>query len=214
MNYEAALELQASAYGNNSRGSLQCHDAFLFFEAEPVVTYGPRSNPPGQLPCRSLRVSRGGLATYHGPGQWVIFPRLGPVHLGFGTRDVRRYLQVVCKDLIGRALKTAIEFAYPLQSDPLDVVLEGKDAGFWISSPRRKKIGSIGFRFRRDSVEHGVAINILPEALHGFHGFDPCGLSVNTMGAVFESKPAPELLAKFEKCFLAALDAALKELKP
>src|SRR4051794_40804535 len=56
---------------------------FLLSELNPVITLGTRTPQSDLLfsseSFRSLGVEiyptdRGGLATYHGPGQWVLFP--------------------------------------------------------------------------------------------------------------------------------------------
>src|SRR4051812_3137340 len=56
--------------------------SLLLSEVAPVITLGRRT-PPDDVPKHFahsergidlFQADRGGLATYHGPGQWVLFP--------------------------------------------------------------------------------------------------------------------------------------------
>ena len=86
--------------------------------------------------------TRGGNITYHGPGQWVLYPI---VHLQPGERDIRRF---VCN--LEEAMMDVCR-AYNLTPQRS----EG-ETGTWIGD---QKIGAIGVRFGRWVSSHGIAFN-------------------------------------------------------
>ncbi|MHB0975754.1 MAG: lipoyl(octanoyl) transferase LipB [Candidatus Aquicultorales bacterium] len=105
----------------------------------------------------TLRVDRGGGVTYHGPGQLVVYPIL---KLGSGA------------DLIGYLRKLEETAIAALGDTGLDARRVAGRTGVWIGD---RKICSIGVRYARGVVRHGIALNVDCD-LSYFDGIIACGL--------------------------------------
>lgn len=161
--YAEALQFQEQALEGRIAGNSS--DLLLLTEHEPIITVG-RGTPADQLPSGetpTIEVSRGGEATYHGPGQVVAYPILA---LPEDRRDLHRYLRDLEQVVIG----VLAEFD-----------IEGKRVpeltGVWVGD---KKIASIGVAVRRWVTWHGLALNVHTD-LDAFRGFNPCGLDPQVM---------------------------------
>jgi lipoate-protein ligase B len=160
VDYRAALALQESLVERKRKEDLP--DVLLFVEHRHVLTIGrggKESNivDPGEVPV--YRTSRGGDATYHGPGQMVVYPILDLKSRL--RRDVHRYLRYLEKATI-RTLKS---FGLEAERNP-------PWTGIWIG---KKKIASIGVAVRRSITYHGLALNVNTD-LSYFDRIIPCGL--------------------------------------
>lgn len=143
-------------------------DTLVLTEHEPVITLG-RKTPrdaeyAGSIPL--VEVERGGEATYHGPGQLVVYPI---VLLEGERRDLHRYLRDL-EEVVIRMLAT------------LGVVGGRKPGltGVWIGE---RKVCSLGVAVRRWVAWHGFALNVTTD-LDAFRGFKPCGLDAEVMTRV------------------------------
>jgi lipoate-protein ligase B len=131
-------------------------------EHDPVVTTGRRAVAdldPERLGCEVIRTERGGLATWHGPGQLV-----GYLLVDVGSRGggVRATVEAVERG-VAAWLATRGVAAGPRDGHP----------GVWVG---RDKICAIGLHFRRGVSMHGFALNLCPE-LSTFSRFTPCGVT-------------------------------------
>ena len=131
-----------------------------------TVRCSPRRSTLRRLGATVVEVDRGGLATYHGPGQLVGYPILD---LRPRNRDVHRYL----RDLEQALIDTLQECAIPAQR------IE-KKTGVWVGD---RKIASIGVRFSRWISSHGFALNVTTD-LSYFSHIVPCGMPTVTMTSV------------------------------
>lgn len=165
MEYGECLALQRQLVAQRQAGGGQ--DTILVVEHPPVATLGRRGTPDDvfdkDLP--TFEIERGGKATYHGPGQLVIYPI---VHLGEDNRDVRawvRHLERFLHDLLHHfGIETHTKPEYP---------------GVW-TVKSDKKIASIGIAVQRWVSLHGIALNVtLPP--QDFERIDPCGLGAAVM---------------------------------
>ena len=111
-------------------------------------------------------VDRGGLATYHGPGQLVGYPILDLRPRG---REVHSYLRNLEQALIS----TLRECGIPAQR-------VAQKTGVWVDD---RKIASIGVRFSRWISSHGFALNVTTD-LSYFSHIVPCGMPAVTMTSV------------------------------
>lgn len=164
-------------------------DRFWFLEHEPVYTTGLRE--AGHLirassPIPIVRTDRGGLITYHGPGQLIFYPLLDLRRLGIGVRRLVEALEGAVVDLLS-------QYAIPASSrrEAPGVYVEGG------------KIASVGLRIKGGCSYHGLALNVSVD-LEPFQRIVPCGLEgvkvVRLVDLGVEAEPvelAPPLLAAF-----------------
>jgi lipoyl(octanoyl) transferase len=143
-------------------------DTVWLLEHPPVFTAGKRTAPgdrpadPGGAPV--IDVDRGGMITFHGPGQLVGYPivRL-PDHVKVVdyVRRVEEALIRVCRDL---GLETA---RVPGRS------------GVWRpgdATGSERKVAALGIRVSRGVTMHGFALNCDVD-LSWYDRFVPCGIS-------------------------------------
>ena len=187
--YRAAWELQRRLV--SARHAEAIPDVVLLLEHPHTYTLGRRGSRKEVLAsperlcalgAEVVEVDRGGLATYHGPGQLVGYPILD---LRSRDREVRRYLGNLEQALIN----TLQEFAIPAQRAE-------QKTGVWVSD---RKIASIGVRFSRWISSHGFALNVTTD-LSYFSHIVPCGMPAVTMTSL-----AQELSSADEQ---GAVDAA------
>ena len=183
MSYRAASKIQDQAVMSRSAG--QISDTVYLVEHDPVVTLG-RAND-AQLTCsqrsglldRGIQIvgsSRGGKATYHGPGQLVIYPILS---LRERNNDAHGYL---------RSLERLI--IQWLESCGVTARSRPGLTGVWASGG---KIASIGVRVYSGVTSHGIAVNLNTD-LTVFELFEPCGLDGSQITSVdHETGFAPSL---------------------
>src|SRR6476646_985456 len=163
--YEEARDLQHRLAGRRQRGEIG--DVLLLLEHPPVYTRGRRSQPE-ELPMGAswyeaqgidvLDTDRGGLVTYHGPGQLVAYPI---VQLrGYGD-DVHEYVRGLERTMTGALGKAGVRAG----------TIEGL-TGVWVGT---RKIGSIGLHVSRGVTTHGLAINVNND-LQPFEWVVPCGI--------------------------------------
>lgn len=142
-------------------------DVILLTSHRPVITIGRSGGledllrSGDELHARGIAVCgtrRGGRATYHGPGQLIVYPILNLKRL---RRDVHWYI-------------TALENATVALLAELGVEAVGAKTqrGVWVGN---RKVASIGIAVRRWVTSHGLALNVADE-LAGFALIVPCGL--------------------------------------
>ncbi len=170
--YSEALELQRKLSAQGACG-------WLLFSCPPTVTLGRRAREDALLAprvqhegrgVRILRVDRGGLATFHGPGQIVGFPYGNLQRHAGDPRGVRSFVDAL-KDKLARFVSE--EADVPAR----DVRVCGKngETGVWIGED---KVAAIGLRFSREGIAHGFALNIFADeqgTKWGFGTIIPCG---------------------------------------
>ncbi|KAM3717281.1 putative lipoyltransferase 2 [Dirofilaria immitis] len=150
----------------------------LLLEHTPVYTVGIRhfkysedeENRLKKLGADFYRTKRGGLITFHGPGQLVVYPIVDLHLLHIRSPDqnstlvgVRRYVHLIEETII----KTVRSFGL-LDAD------RSPDTGVWIANGMRK-IAAIGISVRDGVVSHGLALNCNTD-LNWFSQIVPCGL--------------------------------------
>ena len=167
MDYMAAYNLQLKVHHLVSEGKL-CN-TLLILEHPGVITLGISGKTSNILADEALlkqmgiqvyTSTRGGDATYHGPGQIVGYPIFNLKDLG---RKVRQYVSHLEATMI-RMLWD--EYTIEAASDP-------KFPGVWIGN---NKITAIGCRISRWVTMHGFAYNVNTNLDH-FKLITPCGLA-------------------------------------
>jgi lipoyl(octanoyl) transferase len=152
-------------------------------EHQPVVTIGRRE--PADLDRDALArqglavvpTERGGLATWHGPGQLVAYTLVRVQGRGFGPRSfVCAVENTVIAWLGERGVEAGRRPGLP---------------GIWVG---QDKICAIGLHMEGGVAMHGLALNLSP-ALEPFGLFTPCGIrdgGVTSLRRLRGSAPSPE----------------------
>ncbi|MBS1844991.1 MAG: lipoyl(octanoyl) transferase LipB [Actinobacteria bacterium] len=182
--YREAWDLQLALAERRAVGSIP--DALLLLEHPPVYTRGRRTTA-AELPMGDewyetqgievLDTDRGGLVTYHGPGQLVAYPILDLTPMG---GDVHEYVRGLERAMIG-ALATHGVGAQ---------TIEGL-TGVWTDGPppapglagAAEKIGSIGVHVSKGITTHGLAVNV-DNDLQPFEWVIPCGIQGVAMTSI------------------------------
>ena len=142
-------------------------DTLIVSQFTPTWTAG-RHTKPQDIPSTTIpiiRTDRAGSATWHGPGQVVVYPvvRLRePVDLVQWIRAVEA---------------SVIDTVREVWDLPVHRV-EGR-AGVWLTEEGRRdrKICAIGLKVARAATLHGIALNVDIDPAHAFEGIIPCGLT-------------------------------------
>ena len=172
-------------------------EAFWLVEHPSVITTGRRSAEDvpdaAWLAARGtdrVDTERGGLATWHGPGQLVGYPI---VHLPSRGLGVRVYVE---------ALQAGIIFF--LQGEGIDAHLRDGAPGVWVGND---KICAIGIHVSRGVTLHGFALNLHPD-LTPFSWFVPCGIQGAGVTSVEQlTGRRPDLATVAEQVGASVLDA-------
>ena len=169
--YLEARALQEAARGRVLAGG---EDELLLLEHPPVVTLGKRGglvdrSALAALDTPVIQADRGGLATWHGPGQLVGYPvvdlpRSGHTVWAF-VEALGEAMVQVCRDL---GVKEAR--------------YDGERPGVYVAST---KLGAIGLHIHRGVTTHGLALNVRC-SLEGFRAIVPCGLQGIAAGTLSE----------------------------
>jgi lipoate-protein ligase B len=191
--YEEARELQKELAARRRRGDVG--DVLLLLEHPPVYTRGRRSKPE-ELPMGAAwyeaqgievrETDRGGLVTYHGPGQLVAYPIVDL--RGYGG-DVHRYVRGLERTMIDALGAAGVRAS----------VIEGL-TGVWVGT---RKIGSIGLHVSRGVTTHGLAVNVSND-LQPFEWVVPCGIEGVSMTSLSRELGAEQDLDAFAEALVAS----------
>lgn len=164
--YLGTLGLQQSIL-ESKLNSQSTHDTLIFTEHEPIYTFSrkTKSQTPVLQKAKNVlwcEISRGGEATFHGPGQIVAYPIFDLTKHG---KDVHKFIRTL-EEVVIIVLEN-LGFA--------GFRREGL-TGVWINNAagEPKKIASIGIGVRRWISYHGIALNINTD-LDYFRAISPCG---------------------------------------
>lgn len=153
-------------------------------EHEPVVTLGRRPAPgtpaPEVLSRQGIelhRTNRGGLATWHGPGQLVLYALVDAWGRGLGARGLVSALEQGVMDYLSElGLSAGRRCGFP---------------GVWVDGD---KVCAVGLHLRQGVSMHGLALNLDP-ALSSFDHIVPCGITdarPTSVAALLGHAPSPE----------------------
>ncbi|XP_053682038.1 putative lipoyltransferase 2, mitochondrial [Sabethes cyaneus] len=204
--YQSALLLQktvSSTILNNPGGPLR--NVLILTEHDPVYTVGIRTKDYGEseeqrlraLGAQFFRTNRGGLITFHGPGQLVAYPVL---NLRNFQPSVRWY---VC-----HIEKTIIELCrrYGVRAGTTE------DTGVWVQD---RKICAIGIHASRYVTTHGLALNCRND-LSWFEHIVPCGIAGKGVTSLSNETGRPlgldAVTPEFLDSFRVTLECDLQEL--
>jgi len=162
--YEPTLEIQEACWRSRRAGG---DDLCLAVEHPPTITLGRRATPAdvrvsdavlAERHVSCVAVERGGQATYHGPGQLVLYPIVALAARGFGVASFVATLEEIM-------IAIAARFGVAARRD-------ARGRGVWTA---RGKLGAVGIRVRDGVTLHGLALNVATD-LGAFAMIAPCGV--------------------------------------
>jgi lipoate-protein ligase B len=204
MAYTAALRLMRNLVEIKRKSYFP--EILLLLEHEPVLTMGRRSQDEEIVVSQSFlsekgisvhRVERGGLVTYHGPGQLV----------GYTLFQLAK-LRITPGELV-----QGLEEAIINTLDYFGIAGNRKEGyrGVWVGD---EKIASLGIAVRGGISFHGFALNYDPDLSH-FDLIHPCGLHgvhMTSMAQFLDSNILPaELRGVVSKFLCHEFDLECKE---
>jgi lipoic acid synthetase len=168
-------------------------DCLVLVEHPPVVTLGRSGSlddlriSKGALTQKGValyRVDRGGMATYHGPGQLVAYPIVK-----LKEKNLHLYLSTL-QDAVESVLRT-----YGLKPE-----FKKGQPGLWL---RSAKVASVGIAVRSWVTYHGVALNVSLDP-EGFSCIVPCGHIDEKMTSMERELRRPVDMGEVKKAFTEA----------
>jgi lipoyl(octanoyl) transferase len=166
-------------------------DTLLLLEHPPIYTRGRRSQP-GELVMGAdwyraqgldiVDTDRGGLLTYHGPGQLVGYPIMR-------VSDLMAYVGTMERAIVAALADEGVTRARGRSGEGREVI------GAWIED---RKIASIGVHRSRAVTTHGFAVNV-DNDLAPFGWVVACGLPEVAMTSVARELGADGHLPCFRK---------------
>lgn len=151
---------------DNSCNAKPINDILLIVEHDPVYTVGIRNreyDEKEEMRLKALgaefhRTNRGGLITFHGPGQLVAYPIMNLKN--FDNPGVRCYVSRIEETII----LMCKSFGIKAERSP--------HTGVWVDD---NKICAIGIHASRYITSHGLALNCNTN-LNWFKHIVPCGI--------------------------------------
>ena len=163
--YVEAWELQKALLEARISGKME--DCIILLQHPPTFTFGRRYKEGNLIANKEYyetlgfavyKTDRGGLATYHGPGQIVGYPI---IKISTYTKDYYQYLRMLEEVMI----RTLFDFGI------VAVRNEGY-TGVWVDNA---KIGFIGVRMSFGYAMHGFSLNVNND-IFPFSYITPCGI--------------------------------------
>ena len=173
ISYTRALEIQKE-HLLRLRHNPEAQEVIMFCEHMPVITLGRSGDGSFLLSSvediqnagvEFLKVPRGGDITYHGTGQWTVYPIL---RLDKFCKDLHRYMRLLEEGVI-QTLK-----GYGLTGGRREGL-----TGVWVG---REKICAVGVAVSRWISWHGFAFNVQPDLELFKRHIVPCGIAASEGG--------------------------------
>ncbi|XP_059048991.1 putative lipoyltransferase 2, mitochondrial [Achroia grisella] len=201
MSYDTALKIQLTIARKHldavMKGIETNYDTLLLVEHKPVYTVGIRDETPKsdvlrlrELGAEFKKTNRGGLITFHGPGQLVAYPIINLKHF---KPSVKCYVH----NLEETVIQICDELGIKANRSP--------HTGVWVDD---NKVAAIGVHASRYITTHGIALNC-DNDLSWFDHIDPCGIKDKGVTSLTKEtglnccveKMTPLFLKKFDKVF-------------
>lgn len=157
-------KIEPASHLSLNRTDLPVTNSLILVEHEPVYTVGLRAQSYNQDYVAKLRAklaeshlkadfvhtNRGGLITFHGPGQLVAYPiiYLGDFPKTIPNKSVKAYVKRLENTIIETLARVGIDGAHTVREFP----------GVWLSRGERK-VAFVGIACKRYVTMHGVSIN-------------------------------------------------------
>lgn len=163
--YAYGIELQkelVSKCQNTTQGSVA--GEVLLCEHDAVYTFGLRQTEYAleaprleKLGAQVFKIGRGGLTTFHGPGQLVCYPVVNLRQLKLGVREYVRCLELA-------VIEACAKFKIKAETTCC--------TGVWVGD---QKLCSLGIQVSHGVAFHGLALNCCND-LSWFRHIVPCGI--------------------------------------
>ncbi len=163
--YKKAWEIQKAKH--NARVNDQTSDTLFLLQHPPTYTLGRRTKDSSRLLDEKARIKhaipiyeteRGGLITYHGPGQLVGYPIFKLRTYCTGPKQYIYMLEEVLINLLRN---------FGLQAERHEHC-----TGVWIEN---RKIAALGVHINRRVTMHGFSLNVAND-LTAYKWITPCGI--------------------------------------
>ena len=182
------MALQESLVHEKTSGSGENH--LLLLEHDPVYTMGRMKDETSlgdvnNLPHPVQRTNRGGQATYHGPGQSIVYVLIDLKRKAINVRQLVNSMENAVVALLSEANINALA-----RADAPGVYVQDK------------KIASVGLRLKKECCYHGISLNVDMD-LSPFSAIDPCGYrglevtQLKDLGILLSQAEAAEKLLKY-----------------
>ncbi len=163
------LKLRQEVYESDIPGFV------LLLQHPPVITLGKRgklediynAKKLGEIGAQLFRIDRGGEATYHCPGQLIVYPILSLPRVNLGVVDLVRGLSKALAETVQGLSGLKIHYDTDLP-------------GLWTDETPSRKMASVGMRVSSKVSTHGAAINLSSD-LKPFSYFAACGMAHSPM---------------------------------
>jgi len=194
--YKTGLQLQHTLW---QQAKTSRHNYLIVCQHSPVYTFGKRQTKldlAGErtrleaLGAECHVTNRGGLTTFHGPGQLVCYPIL---NLRNFTSSARWYVNCLEETVINTCGEMGVRAE------------RCEHVGIWAGT---NKICALGVNIQQRCTTHGLALNC-DTALHWFDSIVPCGIAGRGVTSVSEvlgrecgvEEVTQVLLEKFSEVF-------------
>jgi lipoate-protein ligase B len=189
LGYEESVRRQLQLVEERCSGVIG--DSLIFVEHHPAVTIGRSGGQSDLLMPEEYfhregielhEVSRGGKATFHEPGQLVVYPIIK-----LKDNDIGLFVFTLLESA------AAVLLAYGLRSEFKD----GRP-GLWV---RSRKIASVGICVKEGVTYHGLSINVNND-LRGSQLIIPCGHAEEVFTSMAKEYGESIKMAEVKKIFI------------
>ncbi|XP_075986383.1 lipoyl(octanoyl) transferase 2 [Anticarsia gemmatalis] len=198
ISYDTALKIQLALARKHldalMKGQDGNFDTLLLVEHKPVFTVGIRDETPPEevsrlknLGAEFRKTNRGGLITFHGPGQLVAYPIINLKHY---KTSVKWYVNSLEETVINVCHELGIKG----NRSPY--------TGVWVDD---NKIAAIGIHASRYVTTHGISINC-DNDLSWFDNIDPCGIEDKGVTSLTKETGVICTIDKITPIFLQCFD--------
>lgn len=208
MHYNAGLNLQKLLVDQHfQKEKDDICNTLLILEHNPVFTIGIRQKDYTiedeeklkNLGAQFYKTNRGGLITFHGPGQLVAYPILD---LKQFRTSIKWYVCQIEKMII----RLCAEFGIKAETSP--------DTGVWVND---RKICAIGIHGTRFVTSHGLALNCNTD-LSWFDHIVPCGIEGKGVTSISKeldmTVTIEDVLPLFQTAFRDQFECSLVDYPP
>lgn len=205
LSYSSGLKLQKILFNQHHQKLTNDNcNTLILLEHDPVYTVGIRDKEYTvkdeerlkSLGAEFFRTNRGGLITFHGPGQLVAYPIL---NLKQFKTSIKWYVCQIEKMII----RLCAEYGIKGETSP--------NTGVWVND---RKICAIGVHGSRYITTHGLALNCNID-LSWFNHIVPCGIKGKGVTSISQELNAnltiQDVLPLFQNAFKDQFQCTLTE---